>query len=339
MRFVLKTAIGLFLLLFLFSLTGSLKAQVLVEVKMDTNMMLIGDQTNVIFEASFPDSLQVDLPIFSDTIIDKLEILTISDIDTIRENSIIKIRQQYLVTSFDSGWYVIPPIDFALAFPALNRLDTLQSRPIYFGVSTMVLDTANADAVTDIKAPIDAPITLREILPFAGIAFGVLLVILLAYVLYLKFVKKEPIFVKKEKPKEPAHIIANRELDNLKSEKLWQKGHTKEYYSKLTEVVRVYIEDRFGILAMESTTDEIIDAFRISGDLTKELKDGLFDTLVQADFVKFAKANTLANENEQCLTFAYSFVAKTKPVEILRDEDENKGNEKLEPSSNEPVEK
>jgi hypothetical protein len=45
--------------------------------------------------------------------------------------------------------------------------------------------------------------------------------------------------------------------------------------------------------------------------------------LSRADFVKFAKANPLADENEQSLTFAYQFVSKTKPVEILRDEDED----------------
>jgi Na+-transporting methylmalonyl-CoA/oxaloacetate decarboxylase gamma subunit len=338
MRLVLKTSKWLLLLLLLFSFTGNLKAQVLVGVKMDTSMMLIGDQTKVTFEASFPDSLHVDLPIFSDTIIDKLEILNISDIDTIRENNSLKISQEYLVTCFDSGWYFIPPINFALAIPALNQFDTLQSRPIYFGVSTMVIDTVNANAITDIKAPIDAPITLREILPFVGIGFVFILLVFLAYVLYMKFAKKEPIFVKKEKPKEPAHIIAYRELDNLKKEKLWQKGQIKEYYSKLTEVVRVYIEARFGILAMESTTDEIMEAFRISGDLNKELKEELFDTLGRADFVKFAKANPLANENEMSLTFAYDFVAKTKPVVILRDEDENRADNKLETSSSETVE-
>ena len=297
-------------------------SQVTIEVKMDTGMMLIGDQTNVIFEATFPDTVIVNLPVFSDTIIDKLEILDISNIDTINDNQTITIRQEYLVTSFDSGWYVIPPIGFTIGFPKAGRVDTLQSAPIYFGVITMPLDTANAEAITDIKAPIDAPITFKEVLPFAGIGLGVLLLAFLVYILYLKFVKKEPVFVKKEKPKEPAHIVAFRNLDKIKQDKLWQKGMIKEFHSRLTEVVRVYIEDRFGILAMESTTDEIIDAFRKNKDVNKELKDSLFDTLVRADFVKFAKANPLANENEQSFDFAYQFIVKTKPVEVLRNEDE-----------------
>jgi len=317
-----KTALLVAMLLLFCSFTQA--QQVLVNVKIDTNIMLIGDQTNVTFEATFPESAMLSLPVFSDTIIDKLEILNISDIDTVKENGNIKIKQTYLVTNFDSGWYVIPPLNFTIGFPNMNRVDTIQSIPVYFGVMTMPIDTANANAITDIKALKNAPITFQEVLPFAGLGFGVLILAFLIYLLYLKLTHKEPLFIKHEKPKVPAHIIAFSELDKLKEDKLWQKGQVKEYYSRLTDIVRIYIEERYGILAMESTTDEIIDGFRISGTLDKELKDGLFDTLVRADFVKFAKANPLADENDESLKFAYKFITKTKPVEVLREEDEAK---------------
>ncbi|MDA3893004.1 MAG: hypothetical protein PF517_15185 [Salinivirgaceae bacterium] len=323
MKWINKVA-GLFFILSVMLVIPqmSVQGQVAVSVKMDTSMLLIGDQTNVVFEASFPESAMVSMPVFSDTIIDKLEIINIANTDTIRENKSVLIRQKYLVTSFDSGWYEIPPVQFVVGFLSENRMDTLQSNSVYFGVMTMPIDTANADAITDIKVPIDAPITFKEVLPFAGIGLGVLLLAFLAYILYLKLTKKEPIFVKKEKPKEPAHIVAFRDLEALKEAKLWQKGQVKEYYSRLTEVVRVYIEDRYDILAMESTTDEIIDAFRLGRELDRELKDDLFDTLVLADFVKFAKASPMADENEKSMLFAYNFISKTKVVEVLRDEDE-----------------
>ncbi len=324
-----KIAGILIFLIVLLQLSNHTYGQVTVNIKMDTSMLLIGDQTNVTFQATFPDSINVNMPIFSDTIIDKLEILNISEIDTINENNIIKLKQEYLVTSFDSGWYAIPPIDFTINFPKANRIDTLQSLPIYFGVTTMALDTANTNAITDIKAPIGAPITFKEILPYAGVGIGILLLAFIMYILYIKFIKKETIFVKKEKPKEPAHIIAYRDLEKLKQDMLWQKGLIKEFYSRLTDVIRIYIENRFGILAMESTTDEIIDAFRTNSDIDKDLKDGLFDTLVRADFVKFAKASTLPNENEQSFSFAYKFIEKTKPVEILIDKNENNTNNTL----------
>jgi hypothetical protein len=296
-------------------------AQVTVDVKIDTNVMLIGDQTRIRLEAQFPDSLMVSFPVFSDTIIKNLEILDISDFDTVIADNGLKISQSYLVTSFDSGFYIIPPMKFVIGLPKANRIDTLNSNPLYVQVWTMPLDTTNREAIADIKKPIDAPLTLKEILPFAGIGFGIILFAFIAYLLFMKYVRKKPVLLKKEKPKEPAHIIALRNLDMLDTQKLWQKGLIKEYYSQLTEVIRTYVEDRYAIPAMESTTDQIMESFRLSGDLEKEVKNELFDVLVRADFVKFAKATTLANENEQSMRFAYDFVNKTKLVEALRNEE------------------
>lgn len=301
-------------------------AQVSVEVKMDTSMLLIGDQTKVHLKATYPNGTFVNMPVFSDTIIDKLEILDISNIDTTFQDDLYTIHQEYLVTNFDSGWYAIPPLDFIVGIPQQNRLDTLQSVPVYFGVMNMQLDTVNRDGIIDIKAPMEAPITFREVAPFVGLGLGILILALLAYILYMKYAKKEPVFIKKEKPKEPAHVIAYRGLDALKEEKLWQKGLVKEYYSALTEVIRIYIEDRWNVLAMESTTDEIINDLKSVEEVGKSLNSELKDVLVRADFVKFAKAMPLADENEKSLDFAYDFIAKTKVVEVLRDEDEKNEN-------------
>ena len=318
--------IAISVVLILFSVSKA-EAQVTVEARIDTNVMLIGDQTRVWLEAQFPDSLIVSFPAFSDTLIKNLEILDISPIDTTLADNGYKLSQSYLVTSFDSGFYIIPPSDFVLCFPKAGLIDTLHTLPLYFQVWTMPLDTVNRESIADIKKPMEAPLTLQEVLPFAGAGFGILLLAFIAYLLFMRFVRKKPVLIKSEKPKEPAHLIALRNLDLLSNEKLWQKGLVKEYYSQLTDVVRTYIEDRFEIPAMESTTDQIIESFRKEASLERELKDGLFDLLVRADFVKFAKATTLANENEQSLRFAYSFVDKTKITEVLRDGDEEESDE------------
>jgi hypothetical protein len=317
----MKTKAKIVLLLFFIGLyLPNTKAQITVNTEIDTNVFLIGDQTKVTFKASFPDSVSVLLPLFSDTIINKLEIIDIYDIDTTIENGIYNIEQEYLVTSFDSGSYTIPPANFIIHFPKTEFTDTLKSIAIYFEVNTISIDTSNMNAITDIKAPVDAPITFKEVAPFIGIGLGIIILLFLIYILYIKHTKKESIFIKKEKPKEPAHIIALRNLDTLKERKLWQQGKIKEYYSELTDIVRTYIENRFIINAMESTTEEIIIAFK-DLDIDKDLKNELFRMLKSADFVKFAKATPLANENEHNLEFVYNFVYKTKPIEVLRDED------------------
>lgn len=321
---------GLLLIVFLSMFwVQNVHAQVMVEVKMDTNMLLIGDQTNFRLKANFPEQYNVAFPVFADTITKGLEVLNISPIDTNWLNGKLELTQDFLVTSFDSGWYEVPPLNFVIDFAGYQRKDTLQSNAVYFGVMTMPIDTTQPNAIADIKKPIGAPLTFKEVLPFVGYGLGGILLILALVLLILRLTRKEPIFVKKEKPKEPAHVIAYRELDELHEKKLWQKGKVKAYYSELTEIIRRYVENRYAIQALEMTTDEIVEAFRISGDLDKELKDGLFDLLVQADFVKFAKASTLADENENNYKFVYEFVNKTKPVVVLREsdnQDETPGN-------------
>lgn len=301
------------------------KAQVSVNVKMDTNILLIGDQTKVTLEALMPGNYVVDMPVFNDTIIGKLEILDIFSADTVIENNLQKIQQQFQVTSFDSGWYTIPSVKFEIRDTLTGQIDSIYSSPVYFGVMTMPLDTANADAITDIKAPMEAPLTFKEVMPFLGIGLGVLLILFLSYYLYRRFARKEPLFVRKEKPKEPAHLIAFRELDSLKDSKLWQQGKNKEFYSELTDIIRTYLENRYGVYAMEMTTDEIMQILAEEKVLEKTLKNQLFDVLTTADFVKFAKATTLAKENEASLKFAYEFVIKTKLEVVLT---ENKASEK-----------
>jgi len=305
-------------------------SQVTVNVSMDTSVMLIGDQTRVVLHATYPDSLQVKFPVYADTIIKKLEILDIPKADTVYQDHMVHVTQSYLVTSFDSGWYEIPPMKFAILFPKSQLHDTLESLPVYFGVQTIRIDTTQANAIADIKKPLDAPLTFKEVLPFVEGGLGLIILLFLAYYLFKRFAKKEPLFIKKEKPREPAHVIALRDLDGLKEEKLWQKGLVKEYYSRLTDIIRTYMDDRFDIHAMELTTEEIRELLRKNIEIDKPLKENLVENLVVADFVKFAKASTLADENEKILKFAYDFVLKTKPVIELRDDDKSEGKSKSE---------
>ncbi len=309
------TKIYLLLLLSAVLMGNTIKAQVTLEAKMDTNIMLIGDQTYYRIKASFPKDVNVEFPIFADTIIGELEILEHFKYDTTYENDLVHVEQKMLVTSFDSGWYELPPAKMQIIWPNSIEADSAKTNPVYFGVMTMQLDSANPNAITDIKAPMEAPVIFKEVAPFA---FGGLLALLLAFItwyVYKRFVKKEPVFVKKEAPKEPAHIIAFRELDHLREAKIWQSGDTKEYYSRLTDIVRTYIEDRFGVLAMELTTGEIIQMIKPIKDISPDAKDSLKGMLQLADLVKFAKGAAMADENERSMRFAYEFVERTKVVE------------------------
>ena len=121
-------------------------------------------------------------------------------------------------------------------------------------------------------------------------------------------------FAAPEEPKLPPYEQAIKELDEIKTRKLWQQGLNKEYYTALTETLRRYIVERFGVNAMEMTSGEILDTLQ-----NKEEVHPVFDKLKQilslSDFVKFAKVHPLPDENDLSISNAYSFVEETKPEE------------------------
>jgi hypothetical protein len=138
-------------------------------------------------------------------------------------------------------------------------------------------------------------------------------------------------FTLPQKPKEPAHVIALRELDRIKEEKIWQKGKIKLYYSEITEVLRQYIENRFDIQAMEMTTDETISVFKYRRSLVDEKSfENLKKILTNADLVKFAKYEPLPDDNNMVLVDSYFFINQTKLVEVIevdKPADDREGND------------
>ncbi len=293
-----------------------------VDASIDTNAILIGDQLKLNLQLTKPANKQVLFPQLSDTITDKIEIIQEAPIDTVsNKNGIITLNKQYTITSFDSGYYHIPP----LAFTIVNKdSDTITTNPLPLVVYTVKVDTAS-HKIADIKAPYETPLTFNEFIHEFGlyilIAIAILALLILAYWYYRKTKKKNAELDKSpKKPREPAHIIALRKLDELKDKKLWQNNNVKEYYSELTDILREYLVYRYNIDAMEMTSSEILSAIRNLNEVTDEVFNKMRYLLTTADFVKFAKAKPLPDEHDTCLKNAYFFVEETKPKEVNKEQ-------------------
>lgn len=323
--YIFRIIIAIFLLFGAFNLYSQ---SLTISAKPDTNIIVIGDQMNINLQVIQPKDFVIHFPDLQDTIMEKVEIISKSKIDTIDNGNELQLSQQYLVTCFDSGYYLIPPFNFTFNFPDSDRIDTAQTIPFYIGVQTIQLDTTNA--IADIKQPIGAPITFREILPYAGLGFVVLIIGFMVIMFIRSRKGRESIFIKRQKPKDPAHIIAYSKLDELRDKKLWQQGKVKEYYTQLTDTLRLYLELRFDIYALEMTSDEILEALKNSISINVDEINELQDILHQSDFVKFAKANPLADININALKNAYIFIDKTK-VKIELEEDSKNLKQELTP--------
>lgn len=298
----------------------SLKAQqVTVKASIDSTHVLIGDQLKLLLEIEKPKDLNVQFPQVPDTFSSKIEVVNRSKVDTVKldDNTRIKLMQSLLITSFDSGMHQIPPFYFKLKNGQV--LDSAATRELAFQVHGMKIDTTKGPV--DIKIPYSAPMTLKEIIPYI---LGIILIVAIIFFIfyYIKWKKKNvPLFVRPEKPAEPAHIIALRELDRIKVQKLWQQEKIKQYYSEVSDTIRIYIQNRFGIQALEQTSAETIGVFKFRRDLVDSNSlDQLQHILSLADLVKFAKYSPLPDDNNQTLMNAYFFVNQTKKAEVITSE-------------------
>jgi len=245
-----------------------------------------------------------------DSLVTGLGIVNRGKLDTVSiNNERIVLNTDYLITSFDSGLYYIPPVKI------LADNDTFESNYLGIKVMTYDVDTAKMQ-VFDIKGIQQPPFVLSDYLVETFIFLLFYALVLLLIWLYLR--KKFPQFKGESVTPEsllPAHVVAIMELDRLKSEKIWKFGKNKKYYTELTEIIRKYIERRFQFNALEMTTDEILTLFKRDKS-SQSVYQNLSQILQLADLVKFAKIEPLESENELSIINSYLFVNQTKQEEV-----------------------
>ena len=300
--------------------------QVTVKASIDSTHILIGDQLKLLLEIEKPKNLNVQFPQVPDTFSSKVEVVNRSKIDTIKldDKERVKLTQSLYITSFDSGRHQIPPFYFRMKNGQL--LDSAATRELMFQVHGMKIDTTKGPV--DIKTIYGAPVTLKEVMPYIlGIILLAAIIFFIFY--YIKWKKKnKPLFSKPEKPVEPAHVIALRELDRIKTQKLWQQEKLKQYYSEVSDTIRTYIQNRFDIPAMEQTSGETLGIFKQRKELVAENSiDQLQHILSLADLVKFAKYAPLPDDNNLALMNAYFFVNQTKQEVVKTPEKPSEGSE------------
>jgi len=285
--------------------------EIKVTAAFDTSSIFIGDQVNYTVTVEQPSGMVLGLKPVRDTLSKNVEILAgpVTD-STLLSNGRLKFESRYLVTSFDSGRYVIPP--FYAEISDVGGIKRFYSDYSFLEVTRVKIAPQDTAAqIFDIIKPYKAPVTIGEILPWILLALVLAALIWGALILFrkLKRSKKEP---EKIINPDPAHIIAFRELENLKSEQLWQKGEVKLYYSRLTEIVRKYLENRYNVYSLEMTTSETLEELLRTGFKKDESYSRLRSVLNGADLVKFAKYKPEPSENEHNFNETWQFVEDTR---------------------------
>ncbi len=273
--------------------------------KVDSNHIMIGDWFKLRLEVEHPNDITVTLPHLPDSLVG-FEIVKREEPSLKHINQRTLRVQEFIFTSFDSGMQIIPaiPIQYIRAGDTTNYL--VETSPIPIIVGGIAVDTTKD--IKDVKPPLSVPITFADVLPYLLVIIGITGIVWLIRYIVRKRKRGEQLIP--EVPTRPAHEVALEALRSLESEKLWQHGKIKDFHSQLTDIIRIYIERRYKILAMESTSDEILSAF-VDGLIFKEIRDDLKEILIRADLVKFAKLLPSMEQNETSLALAYKFVEST----------------------------
>lgn len=295
----------------------------------ERDSVLIADQIRYGFDLpQVEEGTLFAFPQIKDTLMTNIRIVEDWRMDTLKVKkqkkglpALMDLRGGITITSFDEGIYYLPP----LAVQRMNRdgvVDTLVFEPLQLQVNTMPVDTATFKP-HDIKGQMTYPLTFREVAPWvaAGLA-GAGLIALLVWLIVRRNRRNNPEYIQKD----PPHIVALRKLDKYRGNAMWVPEKQKTFYSGITDALREYISERYGIGAMEMTTAEIFEDMKAT-DAPKELVDELKDLFERADFVKFAKFVASDEDNATVLPLAVRFVTATYQIDVEADKDEKKGGE------------
>lgn len=295
---------------------ASIKAQnVVLNAEIDTFQMMIGEQTRIRLELSVDTGYSIVMPEPAKEIMPGIEVLEKRrGVNSINGNRRNVYTDEYLITSFDSTLYNIPP------FKVLVDSSEYFSNSLALAVYTVPVDTANLQNICGPKDVWDVELTWEEYRDSVHLGIIVLFLSLALAWVVVRFVKNKPIIrIVKIKPKEPSHISALNKIESIRNDDTWRNdSNVKEFYTRLTDALREYMHDRFGFNATEMTTSEILDYMRSIDN--KENIAELKEILETADLVKFAKMHPAINENDRNMLNAIEYINITKDIEEEKQE-------------------
>jgi len=305
-----------YLFVILAMMTCAVHAQVSVEASIDNIEMLVGQQAHVTLKAVAKESSKVEFPSFqpSQYVTPGVEVLNCQpQEDKKADNGFVEKSMIYTLTSFDDTLYYIPPMTV--------KVDgkPYQTKSLALKVLTIEVDTTHVEQFFPPKGVQENPFLWSDWSLIFWLSVLLLIISAITYYLYVRLRDNKPIIthiriVKKLLP----HQKAMKEIEQIKADKMVTSENPKEYYTKLTDTLRKYIEERYGFNAMEMTSSEIIEKLMSTQD--QKSLDELRHLFTTADLVKFAKYSTLINENDMNLVSAIDFINQTKLENVPTEE-------------------
>ncbi len=291
------------LLLLLFPIAIQTQAQ---EAKFnahcDTNSILIGEQVTLHLYAQVTQGSNFVWPILSDTL-QHIEVVKNGSIDTVLKDNIWELHQAIKLTSFDSGYAAIPPLTLGID-------DKLISSTA-IGIEVDLPKLQEEQDLYDIKEPIDAPINWLLILL---VVCGILVTALIIWAIVRTIKKRKDLPAAVNTQTISPYDYALQQLQKIEREQLWQQNKLKEYYTRITDVARLFLNQQANLPAMESTAQEVNEMMEPLA-LNELLLARMKQLMELSMMVKFAKKEASGNSHKEAMETIKAFLLALKPTE------------------------
>lgn len=305
-------------------------ARIMISAKLDSVQMMMGGMNNLCLQTVLPKGRDGDFPQFREItseglihlIGDTLELRPGMSPDTTKLGSgMLQLTYNIPLQCFYPGTYNLPAIKYVVG------TDTVVSNELVLKV--VAPDVAATDTISPDIPPVgpyynSAFEKYTDAIPDAIYYYWWIFLISIAAVIafmwaWKKRKMKSPLKIIAKKTQLPPYEAALIALNKLKGEKLWERGEERVYYTRLTAILRTYLQQRFGINAMEMTSDQIRGAVKHTTDASSH-KEYMERVLSMADYVKFAKMRPLPDDNIAAFTNALEFIEGTKPIPVKQED-------------------
>ncbi|WP_315543704.1 BatD family protein [Capnocytophaga leadbetteri] len=315
-----KKGSSLYYLFFLLTFTSVYTQE--VSKKIDKSIIKIGEQIHYKISVENSNGNVVTFP--EGQTFMPLEMVKARDTDTIRNGASYTLIKEYYLTQFDEGKYTIPRQRVRISDKDYY-LDSLQIEVHTVAIDTLKQPLYDIKPIQEVKKPFTSYGWILTIIA------AVLLLLIVAFVYFVFIRKKKFPFLQTQK-KLPPFDRAIQDLKELQNSKYLIQSQHKEYYTRLTDIVKVYLEEEVHILAKESTTDELLTKINLLQEkgklnLNQETITNLKRVLQTADLVKFAKNKPSDDNAEYDRETIENVVIKTQEAIPLEPTDEQAINE------------
>ena len=278
-----------------------------VKVATSTKNIKIGEQIEYTISVQAPADAVVVFP--EGQTFGALEMVKTNPTDTLKEKGKFRLEKAYYLTQFDEGKYTIPQQKIQISHKDFYT-DSLLVEVHNVAVDTLKQPLYDAKPIAEVTSPSSSHLWL-------WIVLGIVALLLTAAALYFFVFRKKKLSAEEERKKLPPFERAIQDLKDLQNSKYLIESKHKAYYTRLTDIVKEYLEDEVHILAKESTTDELlakINNLQKTGKLylSTETINNLKRVLQNADLVKFAKSKPSDNNAEYDRETIENVVIKTK---------------------------